>query len=179
MDWPALERLIGEVEAIAPLADSFDHGSHHWRLVGRVGSELLPTVEGADPSVVFLFALFHDSQRVNEWDDPQHGPRGADLARRLVPKWLPEFSAEPLDVLCAACALHTEAGPTEDPTVGICWDSDRLNLWRVGIEPEPRYLSTNEAKRPERIKWALDLQSQDFEWREIWAAYARLGAGTT
>ena len=174
MDWDELERLIGEVEASAPLVESYDHGSHHWRLVGWVGSELLPTVSDADPLVVFLFALFHDSQRENEWDDPEHGQRGAELARRLIPKWLPTTSADQLDVLYEACALHTEAGPTDDPTLGTCWDSDRLNLWRVGTEPSPRYLSTKEAKRPERIEWANDLQSKDFEWKEISKAYEKL-----
>lgn len=173
--WDVLERLIAEVEASAPLVDSFDHGSHHWRLVGWVGSEILKAVRDADPLVVFLFALFHDSQRENEWDDPEHGPRGAGLARQLIPRWLPELSSEQLDVLCDACALHTEAGPTEHATLGTCWDSDRLNLWRVGTEPNPRYLSTKEAKRPERIEWANDLQSKDFEWTEIWGAYETLG----
>jgi len=30
--------------------------------------------------------------------------------------------------------------------VGACWDADRFNLWRVGIEPDPRYLSTPAAR---------------------------------
>ena len=26
--------------------------------------------------------------------------------------------------------------------VGVCYDADRLNLWRMGIRPERKYLST-------------------------------------
>ena len=35
-----------------------------------------------------------------------------------------------------------------------CWDSDRLDLGRVGITPHPNRLCTAVAKRPEPIKWA-------------------------
>jgi uncharacterized protein len=166
--------LVDEVERRAPLGGAGDHGAHHWRLVSWTGTELLPTVTGADPLVVLLFGLLHDSQRVNEYVDPEHGPRAAVLAAELIPKFFPELSEERLARLCRACQLHTEAGPTEDPTLGVCWDSDRLNLWRVLIEPHPRYLSTAEARRPERIAWAEGLQDEDFTWAAIHGAYEAL-----
>jgi len=34
-------------------------------------------------ALVFLFALFHDSMRINDSFDPLHGPRAAVLAREL------------------------------------------------------------------------------------------------
>jgi len=40
----------------------------------------MPDVPSADPDVVFCFALFHDSMRFNEFDDPEHGRRGGELA---------------------------------------------------------------------------------------------------
>jgi uncharacterized protein len=36
-------------------------------------------------------------------------------------------------------------------TVSTCWDADRLDLGRVGIEPHPDYLCTAEARHPETI----------------------------
>ena len=135
------------------------------------GSELLATVPAADPLVVLLFALFHDSQRETDYIDPEHGPRGAALARELIPAALPQVEDMDLQVLCRACELHTTAPPSGHPTLGTCWDSDRLNLWRVGIEPSPRYLSTEEAKRDERIRWAETLQDRDFTWEEILGMY--------
>lgn len=163
--------LVKTVEGRAPLVGSADHGAHHWRLVGVTGAELLATVPEADPVVVLLFALFHDSQRETDYVDPEHGPRGARLARELVPDALPEVGSERLELLCKACDLHTKAPATDDPMLGTCWDSDRLNLWRVGIEPSPFYLSTDEAKRPERIAWAEDLQERDFGWDEVLERY--------
>ena len=171
MDRASFLQLVDMVERRAPLVGSVDHGAHHWRLVGVTGAELVATVPGADPLVVLLFALFHDSQRETDYVDPEHGPRGAASARELIPSAVPGLSAERLAVLCTACELHTSGGPTDDPTLGACWDSDRLNLWRVGIEPSPLYLSTDEAKRPERIHWAEPLQSQDFTWPEVFDAY--------
>ena len=42
-----------------------------------------PSTLDVDPALVFLFALFHDSMRLNDGHDPLHGPRGAALAREL------------------------------------------------------------------------------------------------
>jgi hypothetical protein len=60
-----------------------------------------------------------------------------------------------------------------DPLVGVCWDADRLDLWRVGIKPDPRDLSTEAAKRPERIGWAKSIEP--LGWTELWSRYAGNG----
>ncbi|WP_165229984.1 hypothetical protein [Aquisphaera insulae] len=39
-------------------------------------------------------------------------------------------------------------------TIRICWDSDRLDLGPVGIEPDPEWLGTEAARDPEILKWA-------------------------
>jgi hypothetical protein len=31
---------------------------------------------------------------------------------------------------------------SDDPTIGTCWDADRLDLVRVGTQSEPSYMST-------------------------------------
>ena len=171
MDPAAFLKLAREVEQKAPLAESPDHGIHHWQLVAVTGAELADTVPDADRLVVLLFALFHDSQRETDYVDPEHGPRAAALAAEMIPDSLPDFEPERLELLCKACELHTTAPPTDHPTLGTCWDADRLNLWRVGIEPSPRFLSTDEAKRPERIHWAEELQDVDYSWGQISKLY--------
>ena len=169
---PDLEGLVAQVHARSPLWESLDHGDHHWRLVAWVGAELLEEEGRGDSLITLLFGLFHDSQRENEYTDPQHGPRGAKLARELLSSH--GVSQGTIDLVAKACELHTEAPATDDPVLGLCWDSDRLNLWRVGIEPDPYYLSTAAAKKPERIKWALELQRDQPSWEEIAERYSKL-----
>ena len=37
---------------------------------------------------------------------------------------------------------------SDDPTIGTCWDADRLHLPRVSIEPNPAFFSTPAAHGP-------------------------------
>ncbi len=58
------------------------HGVAHWARV-LVNGRRLAGETGADPTVVGLFAVFHDARRHNEGYDPENGNRGAILARAL------------------------------------------------------------------------------------------------
>ena len=57
-------------------------------------------------------------------------------------------------VCYAACAGHTHEKTHADITIQTCWDADRLDLGRVGIRPDPTYLGTTAARRPDTISWA-------------------------
>jgi uncharacterized protein len=131
---------------------------------------LCAATPAADHELVFLFALFHDARRVNEVVDPGHGRRGAELARRLHGE-LFEVGAERLATLLEACAEHTETRSTADPAVGVCFDSDRLNLWRVGITPAPEYLSTLAALDEELQEWSNKLHGRARDWEALNQAY--------
>src|SRR5690606_22227839 len=120
------------------------HGPAHWKRVEEFGLKVAEG-SGADPEVVRLFALFHDSCRESEGEDPQHGARGAELARAMRGRWF-DLDDERFDLLAYACVHHTDGKVTTNPTVGTCWDADRLDLMRVGIRPVPRFLSTEAAK---------------------------------
>ena len=168
-------RLIERVLVESTRPGSTAHGEHHWQLVAHTGAELLVDVPEADLDVVFLFGLFHDSMRLNDYVDPGHGRRGGELASRLLGE-TSLLEPDRLETLVYACDHHTSARTSDDPTVGVCWDSDRLNLWRVAIEPAPRLLSTAPARKPERIAWAEDLQERSMSWTEICATYERLEA---
>ena len=160
-----LERSTGK--------DSSIHGESHWQRVAMAGLALLPETPDADPALVFLFALFHDSMRFNDSHDPMHGPRGAALARDLR-GWVFDLSDKKMDLLAYACDEHTNGGVGQDPSVGACWDADRLNLWRVGIKPDPLFLSTGAARSEERIAWAYDLQHEQFDWEQLYLAFGLL-----
>jgi uncharacterized protein len=123
------------------------HGPDHWRRVAENGAKLAAETPGADPWVVAIFAAIHDTQRLTDRYDPDHGPRAAMLARRLHEAGELEATEGQLELLVKACAGHTRGRTTGDPTVGCCWDADRLDLPRCGIEPDPRLLSTEAGKR--------------------------------
>lgn len=128
------------------------HGVVHWARVCANGQRLAEST-GADPEVVTLFALFHDARRVNDHIDPGHGHRGAELAHTLRGTLLHLDDAR-FELLYEACRLHTDGLTEGDPTLRTCWDADRLDLGRVGITPEPRYLATDAARA--LIGWADD-----------------------
>ena len=157
-----LERSTGK--------DSFLHGEGHWRRVAAAGLALLPETPGADPALVFLFALFHDSVRFNDGHDPQHGPRGAALAGELRGEAFDLEDAK-MHLLGFACEEHTNGCVDSDPSVGACWDADRLNLWRVGIRPDARLLSTEAARNGGRIKWARALQREHVAWEDLYRGF--------
>jgi uncharacterized protein len=126
------------------------HGLAHWWRVRHNGLLVAETM-GANPRVVTLFAIFHDSHRHDDGGDPRHGPRAAawlaqvrsgdrtaqgacdatfDTIGALADG---EFAA-----LATACELHTSAARHDDPTVAACFVADRLDLSRVGSRPDPR-----------------------------------------
>lgn len=137
------------------------HGPAHWARVEQIGRRL-SAQSGADLLVVRLFALFHDCRRETDGEDPDHGRRGAERAREL---WggLFQASDEQLRLLCEACEGHTDGCTSTEPTIGACWDADRLDLPRVGIIPESRLLSTHAAREHPMIQWATGLSRP--EWR--------------
>jgi uncharacterized protein len=167
---PDAARLVDAVLEGSTGKDSFIHGESHWQRVAATGLALLPETPGADPTLVFLFALFHDSMRLNDNYDPLHGRRGAALARKLRGEAFDLADAE-MGLLAFACEKHTNGDVSSDPTVGVCWDADRLNLWRVGIRPNPRFLSTEAARSEERIAWAHVLQQEHFAWEGLYRAF--------
>lgn len=144
--------LVREVLARYELPWDGVHGLPHWARVLETGLRLASET-GADPKVVALFAVFHDSCRTSEgWDD-DHGRRGAERAAELRGRAF-ELDDDRFALLRHACVHHTDGDTDGDPTVLTCWDADRLDLGRVGIAPHPRYLCTEPARRPETIAWA-------------------------
>jgi uncharacterized protein len=129
-----------------------DHGVAHWARVLDNGLRLAEET-GANVEVVSLFAVLHDSRRINEGSDPDHGPRAAAFAAELRRKVF-DLDDQEFRLLHRACEGHTHERTHPDVTIQTCWDSDRLDLGRVGIMPHPSRLCTEVAKRPETIKWA-------------------------
>ena len=154
-------KLTTLVAAALPRAwrrDSPWHGEAHWRCVAATGLELGATVDGTDPAVVFCFGLLHDTRRENETYDPGHGPRAEGFARELRAEGLLDLDDPRFESLGEALRLHSDGQVSADPTIGACWDADRLHLPRVSIEPDPTLFSTKAAHGAARLSAAALLR---------------------
>lgn len=128
------------------------HGVAHWARVLENGLRLSEETR-ANVEVVKLFAVLHDSRRVNENFDPDHGPRAAEFAKTLRGRHF-DLTDHEFNLLHCACEGHTHELTHPDITIQTCWDSDRLDLGRVGITPHPGRLCSDAARTPETIVWA-------------------------
>ena len=171
---PTFSRLLDAVLDGATHRHSALHGEAHWRAVSFTALALAPDVPGADPLVGLLFGLIHDSQRLNDGGDPQHGPRAARFTHALFDDGLLPLSTARLDALVRAVHDHTFGGRSDDPTVALCWDADRLNLWRCGIRPDPAFLSTPAARERRVIDAHRNLPGQHTPWAQLYGMLSRL-----
>lgn len=127
------------------------HGVFHWRRVEAKGLRIAVS-NGASADVVRLFAIFHDSCRTNDDFETTHGERAAEYARSLRGEFFDIDDCE-FERLAVACSRHTFGERHADPTIGACWDADRLDLNRVGITPDPDMMSTAEGKKMAESVW--------------------------
>jgi uncharacterized protein len=169
-----LQPLLLQIAAQYTLDPQGLHGLNHWARVLENGLKL-SDAEGGDTNVIRLFAIFHDACRLNQAQDPGHGARGAALAEKILGD-LSLVTRKQLELLKLACAEHTDGKTTADLTIQICWDSDRLDLYRAYIRPHPDRLCTNTAKSNKLINWAnqraYDNHSPPYvksEWEPIFA----------
>lgn len=121
------------------------HGIPHWERVlinGLMLKQMLPDYVCED--TIFLFALFHDSKRVNEGHDILHGMRGADYFKQcfdsgFIDPTLLGSESKSLSIISSvvkACSYHTLNLFDGNSKVAACYDADRLDLERVGIYPD-------------------------------------------
>jgi uncharacterized protein len=151
-DMHATSELITTIRAQFALDWHGIHGIQHWERVRDNGLRLARST-GAIPAVVELFAYLHDSRRLDDWEDLGHGVRAAEYLRTLRGRYF-DISDAALELLVYACRHHSDGLMDGDVTVLTCWDADRLDLGRVGIRPEPRYLCTPAAHDPDTLAWS-------------------------
>jgi hypothetical protein len=147
-----LDRLADEVRGI--VGDEASHGMRHavntMDLAGRIGR-----VEGGDIFVIQAAALLHDIGRVNIFSDPEHGRRGAVLAREILDRLdVPADRA----LICLIIARHDDPQDNRDGPIEliVVKDADRLELLRIA----PDYLDLGRLATREallQVPYALSL----------------------
>jgi len=131
------------------------HGLPHWTRVWFHGRQLAASLD-LDPAVLAWFAFLHDSQRHSDGRDAQHGQRAADYAVKLrQQRLIAELAPSAFERLCEAMRLHSDGHTEGDLAIMACWDSDRLDLSRVGIQPRPARLCTSPARQSATIEAAV------------------------
>ncbi|MFP5365158.1 MAG: hypothetical protein ACLGI5_20810 [Thermoleophilia bacterium] len=200
---PDVGRLIGAVmgirlilnEEAKAVAYGASHGIPHWKRVAANGLRLLEAGEPGDPAVVLAFAIVHDAMReTDEPDEPGHGALAVGLARYVngaAVDWLPDdcarevlptpppftfLSDEQLALLTRAIEEDDLGTTSTEPTIAVCLDADRLDVWRAGVKPDPRRLSTPTARRHEQSIAALRQLGERLEWAAIVKGYAEFAA---
>lgn len=121
------------------------HGVEHWHRVAKYGQLLCDMASSEQPNrkVVQYFAYLHDSCRWDDHGDPKHGPRAAVAIEEIRHTLLADLTEQEFQQLQRACRIHTSDSCCEDLTANICLDSDRLDLDRVGILPDPEHMASN------------------------------------
>jgi uncharacterized protein len=145
-----IEGIVREVLNSYALPVRGRHGVIHWARVLENGLRLAEYT-GANVQVVTLFALFHDSRRVNEHLDPGHGLRGGEFARTLRTRFF-DLQEQEFDLFFRACHFHTDGHTEGEVTLQTCWGAGRLDLGGVGITPKSDLLCTDAARS--LVDWA-------------------------
>ena len=148
------------------------HGPAHWLRVRQNGLALARRTPSADPVVIEAFALLHDARRHDDDLDPEHGERAAAFAQALYDHGILTLSADRMALLLEACVGHNHPLTSTHPTIGCCWDADRLDLARLDRRPKDQYLSTAAARdaRVQRDAW-----TRGFSWKVDARGAARWG----
>jgi uncharacterized protein len=169
--------LTGLVEAALTRAwrrDSSLHGDEHWRCVTATGLALAPSVGDVDRTLVFCFGLLHDTRRLTDSLDPEHGARAASFASDLRGEGVLLLDESSFARLAEALVDHSNGLVSTDPTIGTCWDADRLHLPRVGIHPRHELVSTGAAWGEAPAAAAAQLRTDGApSWETLIASAAR------
>lgn len=157
-----------------------DHGPRHWRDVARVGLHIAKKERiGVEQALsVFCFAAIHDTQRHNDYYDPEHGERAAEVMLKIATDEHILTLGQRRDSLHAALVGHDKGEVDyENDIKAVCWDADRLTLGRVGITPDVQYMSTAYVRREfaHALSKAEAIRTgDDMPWPDIAADYSRL-----
>lgn len=149
------DKLSEEIKLNFKLDINGDHGVSHWRRVKSIGQHLAAVI---DWRVITLFAVLHDSCRLGDGNDPDHGERASEYAVALHKQGLLPANDKQLEQLVFACRHHSDKNfKTDDITIQSCLDADRLDLYRFGEIPDDKYLFTELAKKKKTKDFVLKL----------------------
>ena len=138
------QRLLTKILAETTVHRGSIHALSHWKRVERNGL-YLAQFNDANKDVIQYFAFLHDCRRLHDGHDEGHGKRAADYARKIRSDFI-DLSDDDFELLYYCCSWHTKGRVADNDTISCCWDADRLDLTRLAMEPNSRFLFTDQAK---------------------------------
>lgn len=136
-----------------PAYVSWFHGVTHWEHIEKFGLMMAKECPGADTDVIRWFAYIHDCRRGTEGWCEEHGRIAAKFIAKIRNTFLSDLSDEQITILRLACRSHTVKRRTKEITADICLDADRLDLYRVGIKPDPKLMASEIGARYARMDY--------------------------
>lgn len=106
-----LRSFLGEH---ATSRSSILHGPGHWGRVELHARAICGHMQ-IFPVVPVLFAMVHDSQRIDDGADVWHGERAARFVREQRSRQFGFLSAEQLELLAEACVHHSDGQVSTHP----------------------------------------------------------------
>jgi uncharacterized protein len=170
-----LTSLINAASSYGTSWHSALHGETHSMRVAMNGLALAKRDAKIDGLTVLAFAILHDFMRFGDGTDLNHGERAAQWIDRLASQ-LSFLGANRLVELRLAVHAHAWGETTELPTIGACWDADRLDLWRCEMVPDPSLMSTRVGKDAAQQPILVPLIEQ-VTWDEVAIEVAALECG--
>lgn len=161
------EQLLQTILKHSTSKNSCIHGPIHWASVAVAGFTLCELTPEADPQTVLYFAMLHDAMRENDGHDPAHGKRAANLAQLLRESGDLGLDERRLAVLEEALVYHDKGRTSANPTIGACWDADRIALPRVHINPRASLMSTKGGKAHVGTMRGRYYSAYRFSWESI------------
>ena len=134
----------------------------HSTRVEAFGLLLMQAYTFVDADVVKWFAYLHDFTKMKM--SVGHGESAADYIKTIRHTILSDLSDSQIVTLQMACALHMTTRETEDMTINVCFDADRLDIQRHGIATDPQKMATDLGKRLAKYGYASLL---DFLYTDI------------
>ena len=121
--------------------ESHCHGVDHWTKVAEHAVNFASETKGADITVAHLFGLLHDFKRSDDEQCFKHGVDSAKAIYKIRKTLLKKLSKKQFNTLVEAIKYHPDGKVSDDPTIGCCWDADRVELPRVGIDVSLEYIT--------------------------------------
>lgn len=151
-----LERVRGEIDTmLSCLVSDEDRRCGFVHLYGvSHAATALAYIRGLDRELAAVAGMLHDVTNYTEGESPDHGPKSARLAERLL-GCLGLFSADEVATIVHAIARHSDKDETDGPMDELLKDADVLQHWLYNPAlPPSRHVTRREELKQELLKAA-------------------------